>query len=188
MIKKRKLTHLQEKFKNNILQGMNQTDAYLAAGYKCSRSTARRNAARLMTYADILVSIEEGRRKAAYKAEVSQQRILEEEKCIAFFDPRNLFDETGKLIPLYRLPTEVSRAIVGFGTIKQADGSLKYKYRFSDKGKSLERISRHLGMYTDKQSHKHGLTSEVLRAILAGLPKDFAEGVRTELSRLISSQ
>jgi phage terminase small subunit len=188
MIKKRKLTHFQENFKNNILKGMNQTDAYLAAGYKCSRSAARRNASRLMANADILVAIEESQNKAAFKAEVSQQRILEEEKCIAFFDPRNLVDRKGKLIPLYRLPTEVSRAIVGFEAIKQADGSLKFKYRFSDKGKSLERLSRHLGMYRDKQSHKHGLTSEVLRAILAGLPKEFADGVRTELSRLISSQ
>jgi hypothetical protein len=35
--------------------------------------------------------------------------------------------------------------------------------------------------WRDKHSYEHGLTPEVLRAILAGLPKDFADGVRKEL-------
>jgi hypothetical protein len=38
--------------------------------------------------------------------------------------------------------------------------------------------------WRDKQSMEHGLKPEVLRAILAGLPKDFANTVRKELARL----
>jgi phage terminase small subunit len=58
-----KLTALQERFKNNILKGMNQTDAYLAAGYKCSWAAARRNAARLMTKDDIFQAIKKVQEK-----------------------------------------------------------------------------------------------------------------------------
>ncbi|MEJ2102927.1 MAG: terminase small subunit, partial [Desulfobacterales bacterium] len=57
-MRKRNLTIQQKMFVYNILEGMNQTDAYLNAGYKCSRSAARRNAARLMTNADIKEKIE----------------------------------------------------------------------------------------------------------------------------------
>jgi hypothetical protein len=38
--------------------------------------------------------------------------------------------------------------------------------------------------WRDKQLYEHGLTAEVLRAILAGLPKDFADGVRKELAKI----
>jgi transposase len=38
--------------------------------------------------------------------------------------------------------------------------------------------------WRDKHSYEHGLTPEVLRAILSGLPKDFSDSVRKELARL----
>jgi hypothetical protein len=42
--------------------------------------------------------------------------------------------------------------------------------------------------WRDKHSYEHGLTPEVLRAILSGLPKDFADGVRKELRILIEKR
>jgi hypothetical protein len=70
---------------------------------------------------------------------------LEEEKRIAFFNPKNLVDENCALLDLHKISDDVARAVACFEVTKQADGSLKCKYRFSDKGKSLERLSRHLG-------------------------------------------
>ncbi len=182
---KKGLTAQQKMFAYNILEGMNQTDAYLAAGYKCTRSVARRNAARLMlTNADIKTAIEKVQGRAAEKAEITQQRILEEEGLLAFLNPQGLVNENGKLLDLHELPEDVARAIVGLEVIKQIDGSLKYKYRFTDKGKSLERLSRHLGMYNDKLNL--GFSAETLNAILSGLPEEFANAVREKLSKLIS--
>jgi phage terminase small subunit len=185
-LSKKKITHLQQNFVNNILSGLNQTDAYMAAGYKCSRSAARSNAVRLMLSNAIRSEIEKGQKKAAYKAEISQQRILEEEKTLAFFDPGGLVDENGRLLDLHKLPPDVRRAIAGLEIIKQVDGNLKYKYRFTDKGKSLERISRHLGLYNDKLNL--GLSSETLNAILSGLPDEYAEAVRKALGELVSKK
>ncbi len=183
---KAKLTPLQERFKNNILKGMDGKNAYIKAGYKARGAAAEVNASRLLRNAKVKAEIEAGQKKAAYKAEISQQRILEEEKTLAFFDPGGLFDENGALLDLHKLPPAVRRAIAGLEVINQADGSLKFKYRFSDKGKSLERISRHLGMYNDKLNL--GLSSETLNAILSGLPDEYAEAVRTALGELVSKK
>jgi phage terminase small subunit len=164
---------------------MNQTDAYLAAGYKCSRSAARRAAARLLTNVDIKSAIEKVQGRAAEKAEITQTRILEEEGRLAFLNPQGLVNRNGKLLDLHELPEDVARAIVGLEVIRQNDGSLKYKYRFADKGKSLERLSRHLGMYNDKLNL--GFTAEALNAILSGLPEEYATAVREALGKLVSS-
>ncbi len=182
---KRGLTAQQKMFAYNILEGMNQTDAYLSAGYKCTRSAARRNAARLMTNVDIQDAIEKVQGRAAEKAEISQQRILEEEGHLAFLNPQGLVNENGKLLDLHELPDDVARAIVGLDVVRQNDGSLKYKYRFTDKGKSLERLSRHLGMYNDKLNL--GFSAETLNAILSGLPEEYASAVREALGKLVSS-
>jgi phage terminase small subunit len=167
----RKLTPLQKRFKNNILKGMNQTDAYLAAGYKCTRSAARRNAARLMmTNADIRNGIKEAQKKAADKAELTHERILREEMCLAFFNPQRLVDKKGKLIDLQKLPEDVARAIVGLEVITQPKDKLKFKYKFSDKGKSLDRLERIKGMFAPEKHEIAGkdgnaidLTTIVLR-------------------------
>lgn len=161
---KKGLTPLQERFVNNILKGMNQTDAYLAAGYKCTRSAARRNAARLMTNADIKTAIEHRRQKAAEKAEISQQRILEEESRLAFYDPKELFDKCGELKPIHQLSENIRRAIHGFEIIYTKLGDIKYKYKFADKGKSLNRLERIEGMFSPE---KHELVGDAFAAIVA---------------------
>lgn len=144
-----KLTNLQQRFANNILKGLNQTDAYLKAGYKCSRAAARANAARLITNDNIKKVVEAGQEKASDKAEITQERVLREEARLAFVDLRQLCDKNGNQIPLHKLPDDIARAIIGLEMIQQPLGPPKYKYKFSDKGKSLERLERHLGMFKD---------------------------------------
>jgi phage terminase small subunit len=181
---KRKLTAQQEKFVNNLLEGMSQTDAYLSAGYKCTRSAARRAAARLLTNVDVSEAIKKAQENAAYRAEITAERILREEMTLAFLNPQRLVDENGKLLDLHELDEDVARAIAGLEVIKQADGTLKYKYRLNNKGRSLERLSRHLGMYNDKLNL--GFNAETLNAILAGLPDEYARAVREALGKLVS--
>jgi phage terminase small subunit len=176
---KRKLTPLQKRFKNNILSGMNQTDAYLAAGYKCTRSAARRNAARLMmTNADIRNAIEKAQKKAADKAELTHEQILREEMCLAFFNPQRLVDKKGKLIELHKLPEDVARAIVGLEVITQPKGKLKFKYKFSDKGKSLDRLERIKGMFAPEKHEIAGKdgTAIDLTAIVMKVTEQNATG------------
>ena len=77
--------------------------------------------------------------------------------CLAYLDPAGLFDKKGKLLPLSKLPEEVRRAIVGFEVITQPKGALKFKYKLSDKGRSLERLERIQGMFAPE---KHEITGK----------------------------
>ena len=186
MAKKTGLTNLQGRFKNNILKGMDGKAAYIKAGYKARGAAAEVNASRLLRNAKVAAAIEKAQKKAADKAEVTTERILREEARLAFFDPLGLMDKSGKQLPLHKLPEDVRRAIVGLEIIQQPKGAQKFKYKFSDKGKSLERISKHLGMYTENINL--GFGSETLNAILAGLPDEYARAVRAALGELVSKK
>ncbi len=181
-----KLTPLQERFKNNILSGMTAKDAYIKAGYKARGAAAEVNASRLLRNAKMKPILKEAQKRAADKAEVTQERILREEMRLAYLNPSSLFDENGSQIPIHKLPEDVARAITGLEVIEQADGKVKHKYKFSDKGKALERLSRHLGMYNDKLNL--GFSAETLNAILSGLPDEYARAVRETLSKLVSGK
>ena len=183
MAKKIELTHLQERFKNNILKGMDGKAAYIKAGDKARGAAAEVNASRLLRNAKVAAASEKAQKKAADKAEVTVERILREEARLAFLDPVGLMDKNGKQLPIHKLPEDVRRVIVGLEIIQQPPKALKYKYKFSDKGKSLERLSRHLGMYNDKLNL--GFSSETLNAILSGLPDEYARAVREKLGELV---
>ncbi len=80
-------------------------------------------------------------------------RILQD-KCIAFSSVTDLFNgET--LIPFDELPEDVVRALDSVEVKENVvDGkggeqviTRTYKYKFLDKGKALERLANHLGMF-----------------------------------------
>jgi hypothetical protein len=54
------------------------------------------------------------------------------------------------------LPEKVRRAIAGIEIIRQADGGVKYKFRFSDKGRSLDRLERIQGMFAPEKHEISG--------------------------------
>jgi phage terminase small subunit len=187
---KKKLTHLQERFKNNILNGMDAKNAYIKAGYKARGAAAESAASRLLRNVKVAAVIEKAQKDAAYNAEITAKRILKEEACIAFQKVGTIFElRNGTPIRPNELPEDVQRAVAGVEIIKTGAGEFKttrYKYKFWDKGRSLERISRHLGMYNDKLNL--GFSSETLNAILSGLPDEYARAVRTALGELVSGK
>jgi phage terminase small subunit len=181
---RKKLTPLRENFIEEYLIDLNATQAAIRAGY--SKKTAYSQGQRLLKIVEIQTAIQKRREALKDKAEISQERVLREEMRLAFFDPVGLFDENGTLLNLNKLPEDARRAIAGLDVIRQVDGSLKFKYRLESKGRSLERISRHLGMYNDKLNL--GLSAETLRAILSGLPTELAQEVRKALGKLVSKK
>ena len=91
---KKKLTPLQEKFVNNLLEGMHQDEAYIKAGYKAKGAAARANASRLLTNDNVKTALKERQKKAAEKVELTQERILQEEMRLAFLNPQNLVSKS----------------------------------------------------------------------------------------------
>jgi phage terminase small subunit len=166
-----KLTHRQERFKNNILKGMNGKSAYIKSGYKARGAAAEVNASRLLRNDKVAAVIEKAQKRAAYNAEITAERLLKEEASIAFQIVGAIFDKNGKLIRPDELPEEVQRAIAGLEIIETESGpekTVKYKYKFWDKGRSLERLEKHLGMFEKdnqrRQTLIEGCTFQVVKA------------------------
>ena len=74
-----KLSTQQEKFCLNIIEGMNQTDAYKAAGYKCANdNVAAANAAALIRNPKIESKLAEMRENASESAEITLEWLIRE--------------------------------------------------------------------------------------------------------------
>lgn len=154
--KGKQLSRLQRKFLNNLLSKKykTQADAYIAAGYKARGKAAKANASRLLTTPDFKTEYDKAIAQAAKKTQVNAERVLKEESRIAFADIGEIFNGEILISP-DQLPEDVRRAISGIEIVeriipgKEKEKEIKYKYRFWDKGRALERLGKHLKLYQD---------------------------------------
>lgn len=151
-----KLTQKQKKAANEYLKDLNQTRAYIAAGY--SENGAKSGAARLFANVNIKAYIEAELNKHALNCGITVERVLSELAKLAFFDPRKLFESDGSPKQLHELDDDTAMAVAGFEFIelfegtddqKHAYGLLK-KYKLTDKRAALVDIGKHLKMFTEK--------------------------------------
>jgi len=154
--KGKQLSRLQRRFLNNLLSKKYKTqgEAYIAAGYKARGKAAEVNASRLLTNPDFKTEYAKVIAEAVEETRVSAERVLKEEGRIAFADIAEIFNgET--LISPDKLPEDIRRAISGIEIVeriipgKEKEKEIKYKYRFWDKGRALERLGKHLKLYQD---------------------------------------
>ena len=165
----KKLTPKQQAFIDEYLIDFNASATAVRAGY--SPKTARYIGYENITKPHIQKAIQERIAELQKKARVDQERVLQMECCIAFSDIRKLFDGEAPT-PLEDLQ-EVAQAIASF-EIKELDlyangerveTITDYKYKFWDKGRSLERLGRGLGMYKEP-GDKVGQGLEKLTGVL----------------------
>lgn len=151
------LTPKQQRFVEEYLCDLNATQAAIRAGYsaKTAAAAGRRNLANPQIWGQIQAGMDE----RSQRTEINQDRVLKEEACIAFSDIGGIF-QGDTLLPPDQLPEDIRRSVSAIEVIEtpDKDGNIttKYKYRFWDKGKALERVSRHLGMYTDNAKPNGG--------------------------------
>lgn len=82
-------------------------------------------------------------------------RVLTEEQRIAYIDPIEFFDpETHRPRHMEELSEDARRAIKSFKVRVYPDGSTEYSYKLWNKGASIERLSRHLGLYERDNQQK----------------------------------
>jgi len=117
---------------------------------------------------EVQVALKEWKDNIALETNISLKRVMLEESCIAYYDPVDLFTKEGTMLSPDQLPERIRRAISGIEIIElpSKNGDVKqykYKYRFWDKGKSLERISKHLGLY-EKDNLQKAVRMYFLRA------------------------
>jgi phage terminase small subunit len=158
----KKLNHRQAQFVEEYLIDLNATQAALRSGY--SPKTAYSIGFENLKKPDIQEAIQKRREELQKALHITQERILQEEARLAFLDVGSLFDENDNLLPVHEIPEDARRAIAGIEITdrvvlgeqskKERVKDVKRKYRVFDKGRALERISKHLGLYAPKK-HEH---------------------------------
>jgi len=151
LTKSTKLSQVQKRFVEEYIIDLNATRAAITAGY--SKNTATMQASRLLTKANVNEAIRNKIKERSNRTEVTSDMVLKELALIAFFDPRNLFDDNGKLKRVSDLEPEIAKAIASIDAIKRKDGEEWVdvdKVKVNDKIRSLELLGKHLGMFTDR--------------------------------------
>lgn len=144
------MTPKQKRFCEEYVIHLNGAKAASDVGY--SKRTARKQASRLLTKADLKQYIKDLLDKKAIRSEITADRILEEIRRIAFFSLSSLYHDDGRLKEPHELTVEDGAVISSFKSRKDVVDSKSeiYEYKTYDKQKSLELLCRHLGLLSQE--------------------------------------
>ncbi|EXG84100.1 phage terminase, small subunit [Clostridium sp. ASBs410] len=147
------LTAKQKVFADEYLIDLNATRAYKVAYPRVKKDeTARANSSRMLTNANVAVYVEKRMKDREKRTEITQDMVLKELAKIGFADVTDFvtIENQGsykavQVKPTDDMPGDKLGAIAG---IKEGANGIEIK--LNDKGKALELIGRHLGMFKDK--------------------------------------
>jgi len=153
-----KFTDRQEKAFLKYMECHNKTEAfkYAYSTENMKPATINRCAFALFKKDKFVARLSQELQKRRFDSEITQERILEEEKCIAYLDPAQLFElQAGLWTPIAvpDLPEHVRRALKSVD-VRVGKRGTTYKYKFWNKDGSLERVSKHLGLYERDNAQK----------------------------------
>ncbi len=142
-----------------LVNGNNATEAAKFSGY--SERTAHAQGYRLLQMESVKTILGNRAESLLRAAELTTERWAKEMAAIGHFDPGELYDADGNLIPIYKLPEHVRRAI---GTVKierrfEGRGEdrtevVTQEVRPCDKNTALANIGKHLGMFEQDNRQK----------------------------------
>jgi phage terminase small subunit len=149
---KKKLTDKQQQFVEEYLVDLNVTQAALRAGY--SEKTAYSIGHENLKKPEVQEAIQRAVQERQERTRVTADRVIQELARIGFADFRNVFDESGNLKDPTMLDEETAAAISSIEVVTKnlGEGEVEYinKIKFWDKNSSLEKLGRHLKLFTDK--------------------------------------
>jgi hypothetical protein len=134
----------------------NKTQAYLDAGYRCSRETAAANAHRLLGKARVQQALAALAAERVERLDQNGDEELELLGAVMRFNALDLYDAAGKRLPIPKLPRHVAVAIK---SIRQTRDGLVL-LEFHDKLRAAELRLRAFGRFTDKVLHSGTVTLE----------------------------
>lgn len=153
----RGLTPSQETFAAGVAQGLTQAEAFRRAYPKSKGwkdATVWREASKLSGNPKVYTRVADLTRQAAASNEITVERVLREMARLAFFDIRKLVNADGTPKPLHELDDDTAAAIAGLevarvGNAMIGEGEV-LKFKIADKNSALDKLARHLQMFTDK--------------------------------------
>jgi len=182
------LTAKQERFAQLVvIHGTRQRIAYRKAYDACEMAdiTVDIEASKLMRHPKVAVRIEELRKIAEAKLEVSIENIARQLARIGFLDLRDCYDDQGRLLAPHEMPEGVAMAIDGIDVVEMEGGmkiTLPAKDGKKKGGEQAEPAVMHVPMYTKKVRHSRIKALELMakwRKMLVdqvehGAPGEFA--------------
>lgn len=157
-----KLTDKQQAFVEEYLIDLNATQAAIRAGY--SEDTARSIGCENLTKPDIIDAIAEATAARSAHTQITQDRILQELARIGFSDLRKALTPGGHLLNPEDWDDDTAASISSIEVITNTKGekddkgrsAVEYTHKLKvwDKVSALEKMGKHLGMFTDKQDIK----------------------------------
>jgi phage terminase small subunit len=144
-----RLTARQERFVHEYPKDCNGTQAAIRAGY--AEKGADVQATRLLDDRRILRQLREVQGRVLRRVDVTSERVVREYAAIGFFDPAELFDDAGRLLPVGEMPLAARHAISGIEVEERCDGEgrptgVLRKIRFAPKAPALNALALHLGI------------------------------------------
>lgn len=140
------LTKKQKLFVEEYLIDLNATQAAIRAGY--SEKTAKNIGCENLAKPNIQREIQKRMKARGQRTEITQDRVLQELAKIGFADVTDFVTIENRMVQVKstaEMPADRMGAIAG---IKEGANGIEIK--LNDKGKALELIGRHLGMWKDK--------------------------------------
>lgn len=161
--------------------------AYMQAYPKCRKaSTARVNASKLLTKANVKDFLAEQRQKDLKKWDITSDRNNKEKARLAYFNPKSLFDDDNNLLPIKDWPDEVAAAVESIQVEARREGHgddaeiyYVHKITWAKKGPILDQISKQLGDYERDNDQKGKGMADLISAVdgnTRGLPAPVPEG------------
>lgn len=150
----RKLSPKQKRFVEEYLIDLNATQAAIRAGYSPKRadSIGHEN----LRKPEIQKAVESKMNERSKRVEITADNVLREIARLGFSDPRKLFDENGNLKPIHELDDDIAAAVAGIDVVVRGDGENALqvrKIKFWDKNNALEKLGKHLRLWTERHEH-----------------------------------
>lgn len=145
-----KLTPKQQLFADEYLIDLNATQAAIRAGY--SPKTADVKGSQLLGIVKVRSYIDKAMAERSRRTGITQDRVLQELARIAFVKVTDLVDpETAEIV---QGASDDDLAVIQGIKVKESwsekGSSREREVKIADKGKALEQLGRHLGMFNDK--------------------------------------
>lgn len=145
-----KLSPKQQLFADEYLIDLNATQAAIRAGY--SPKTADVKGSQLLRVVKVQTYIEQKMAERSRRTGISQDRVLQELARIAFVQIPDVIDVETAKVNESASPDDL--AVIQGIKVKESWGkkgsSIEREIKIADKGKALEMLGRHLGMFNDK--------------------------------------
>lgn len=152
------MTPKQARFIEEYLIDLNATQAAIRAGY--SEKTAQEIGAENLSKPIIAAAIQKALEERSRRTEITADKVLCEIARLSFMDPRKVFDDQGRLLPIHQLPDEVAAGISSIEVVtskvpggEATDVEHTAKIKFWDKRGSLELLGKHLKLFTERHEH-----------------------------------